>query len=363
MVNDGKLDSLPDLVEIRTGALPNTAPIANAGLDQAVDLGATVQLDGSASSDPDHGPAPLTYSWSLLTRPAGSVAVISNATAIKPTFKADKAGEYVAQLIVNDSAASSSPDTVRISTRNTKPVANAGNDQSGAVGVTVNLDGRGSFDADGDPLSYQWSFTSRPAGSVAAIGNPQLPQSNFIPDKPGLYVVQLVVDDGKVASDPDTATITIVVPVVPGLTINDVNIVEGNSGTKTLDVYGDGRAGADGTGDGQLRHGLGHGHQRHGLHGSQRAVDVRGRRRHAHHRRDDQWRHDGRARRDVQCQLDRAHRRDDHRCTGHRHDHQRRHGRAADGHRSRRRIRMRRRRARIRVRCASRAAAATTRWR
>jgi hypothetical protein len=32
-----------------------------------------------------------------------------------------------------------------------------------------------------------------------------LPQARFVPDKFGLYVVQLVVNDGQAASDPDTA--------------------------------------------------------------------------------------------------------------------------------------------------------------
>jgi mono/diheme cytochrome c family protein len=77
----------------------NRAPIANAGVAQSVATGATVALDGSASSDPD-GDA-LTYSWSL-QRPAGSVAVLAGATTSKPGFAADVAGSYVATLTVND---------------------------------------------------------------------------------------------------------------------------------------------------------------------------------------------------------------------------------------------------------------------
>jgi hypothetical protein len=232
VVNDGKVDSQADFVEIRTGAQPNVAPIANAGVDQTVDLGATAQLDGSASSDPDNGPAALTYLWSLITRPSGSLATLSGNTTVKPTFKADKAGEYVAQLIVNDGAESSVADTVRISTRNTRPVADAGEDQTGQVGDTIALDGRGSSDPDNDPLSFLWSFTTRPSGSTASITDTMLPQARFVPDKFGLYVVQLVVNDGQAASDPDTANVTIEVPEQPTLAIDDVAITEGNSGTK-----------------------------------------------------------------------------------------------------------------------------------
>ncbi len=77
----------------------NRAPIANAGVAQSVVTGATVALDGGASSDPD-GDA-LTYSWSL-QRPAGSVATLAGATTSKPGFTADVAGSYVATLTVSD---------------------------------------------------------------------------------------------------------------------------------------------------------------------------------------------------------------------------------------------------------------------
>ena len=234
IVNDGKVNSQPDTVRIETGTVPNQRPIADAGDDQTVNLGARVTLDGSGSRDPDNGPSPLTYSWSISTKPAGSAAVLSSTTVVNPMFTADKAGDYVIQLIVNDGADSSAPDTVRITTRNTRPVADAGDDQNRNVGDTVALDGTGSFDADGDPLSYQWSFTSRPAGSTATIANPAQPTTSFVADRPGTYVVQLVVNDGQFDSLPDTARITIVVPTVPSLSVNDASISEGNAGTKLL---------------------------------------------------------------------------------------------------------------------------------
>ncbi len=113
IVNDGMDDSTPDSVVI-TVALPgaNQPPVANAGLDKTVSLGATVAVNGSGSTDPDADQ--LTYSWSITSVPAGSGATLSDATAVNPTFVADVAGDYVLQLIANDGQFDSAPDTVMI---------------------------------------------------------------------------------------------------------------------------------------------------------------------------------------------------------------------------------------------------------
>ncbi len=92
----------------------NTAPVADAGQDQASDvlIGDVVVLDGSASSDAD-GDA-LNYVWSLTTVPSDSAAALSDPFSDKPTFVADKAGTYVAQLTVNDGKDDSAPDDVNV---------------------------------------------------------------------------------------------------------------------------------------------------------------------------------------------------------------------------------------------------------
>ena len=162
IVNDGTVDSAPDTVTIST---ENSAPVANAGADQTVLVNDTVQLDGSGSSDVDGDS--LSFTWSFVSRPAGSSATLSNTKVLKPTFDVDVAGTYTVQLIVNDGTVDSAPDTVTISTENSAPVANAGADQAVLVSDTVQLDGSGSSDADGDTLTFKWSFVSRPVGSSA----------------------------------------------------------------------------------------------------------------------------------------------------------------------------------------------------
>ena len=203
VVNDGTVDSVPDTININT---QNSVPVANAGPDQSGYFGDTITLDGGGSSDVDGDD--LTYQWSLTSKPAGSTTVLSDPTAAKPTFVIDVFGDYVAQLIVNDGTINSSPDTVTISTLNSAPVANAGSDQSGLVGAIITLDGSGSSDVDGDDLTYQWSLTTKPSGSTATLSDPTAIKPTFVIDVFGVYVAQLIVNDGTVNSSPDTVTIS-----------------------------------------------------------------------------------------------------------------------------------------------------------
>lgn len=199
------LASQPNQVVVSTF---NSAPIANAGPDQAVIvLGTMVQLDGRLSDDENGDP--ITYFWTISAKPAGSAAVLNDPTLIGPSFVADVQGSYVVTLVVTDSfGAVSAPDTATISFQNVKPVANAGNNQAAVVGDTVFMDGSGSSDANGDPLTYGWSIVSAPVGSTAVLSDPTLAQTTLTPDVPGTYVVGLIVNDGFINSDPDNITIT-----------------------------------------------------------------------------------------------------------------------------------------------------------
>jgi RHS repeat-associated protein len=210
VVRDGRVDSIADHVQIST---TNSAPVANAGADRTVPRGTRQMLDGSASTDPD-GDA-LNYQWTLTARPTGSSASLENADTSNAALQIDVPGTYTAQLRVSDGTLFSAPDEVRISTENSIPVAHAGEDRTGTVGDTITLDGSASSDADGDALSYFWTFTSRPEGSGAALDNAAAPVPSFLADAPGLYVVQLIVNDGLADSSPDTATVAIEIAPPP----------------------------------------------------------------------------------------------------------------------------------------------------
>jgi hypothetical protein len=209
VANDGKATSTADVVTV-TASNVNAAPIANAGNTQNVVTGAPVTLDGSGSRDANGDL--LSYSWTVASRPAGSVATLSSTTDAKPIFTPDEAGAYIFNLVVNDGKLNSAPATVSViataAASNAAPVARAGSAQSVVVGTVVTLDGSNSSDANGDLLTYNWTVTSKPNGSAAELSSAADPKPTFIPDIAGTYVFILVVNDGKVNSAAATVAVT-----------------------------------------------------------------------------------------------------------------------------------------------------------
>lgn len=101
-------------VELTTDDTPsvNLPPVANAGTDQNVKQWSIVQLDGSASSDPngDH----LSYYWSLNSWPANGYVSLSMSNSATPTFVASQPGTYIFSLSVYDGYNVSQQDAVTV---------------------------------------------------------------------------------------------------------------------------------------------------------------------------------------------------------------------------------------------------------
>lgn len=66
----------------------------------------------------------------------------------------------------------SGDEDIYVAHLNESPVVVPGNDQTTTRGVAVTLDGTGSSDPNGDPISYSWMFTTVPAGNTATIAAP-----------------------------------------------------------------------------------------------------------------------------------------------------------------------------------------------
>ena len=108
-------------------------------------------------------------------------------------------------------------------------MADAGPDQSVSAGDTVTLDGSGSSDIEGTPLTFQWEFDSRPNGSGAMLSDPAAVNPTFTADLSGIYSVLLVVNDGTEDSHSDQVAVTaeplmVQVPAVVGMLQADAEV-------------------------------------------------------------------------------------------------------------------------------------------
>lgn len=234
VVNDGKVSSAASTVQI-TAAAVNAAPVANAGIAQNAVTGTSISLNGSASSDANGDP--LTYAWSLTSKPAGSSLTFSS-TAAKPVFTADVPGTYVFTLTVNDGKLNSTPATVAVTAAaaNVAPVANAGSAQNVVTGAAVTLNGSASSDANGDTLTYAWTWVSKPTGSAATLLSANTAQPSFTADMEGTYVASLIVNDGKVNSPAINVAVTAITNTLM-LFQQETSIINGTTETKLTLPY------------------------------------------------------------------------------------------------------------------------------
>lgn len=237
VVSDGMLESRPQYVTVNASSA-NVAPVAATGANQQVRPATTVTLDGTASSDRNGDP--LSYLWSLVSRPSGSTATLSSRTAARPTFVADIAGLYVASLQVYDgkSYSESVVTTITADTGNAPPLAKVGPTQNVRVGAPVLLDGTQSTDPNQDPLTYQWSVLSAPDGSTARISGERAPIASFTPSIAGVYVFSLVVSDERLKSAPAYLTVIATGDNVPPVAVAGADRSVPTSTTVVLDGTG-----------------------------------------------------------------------------------------------------------------------------
>jgi hypothetical protein len=93
------------VVDLDIATKDTVAPIADAGQDQTIVLGDTVQFTGSGSYDPGDGN--ISYSWDF-----GDDSGIS--TDAEPSYKYEKYGTYTVTLTVTDNAGNIGTDTMTV---------------------------------------------------------------------------------------------------------------------------------------------------------------------------------------------------------------------------------------------------------
>ncbi|MFY2561803.1 myxosortase-dependent M36 family metallopeptidase [Corallococcus terminator] len=208
-VSDGTVSVTTDVaVTVRN---VNRAPTADAGAAASAQSGATVTLNGSASSDPDS--TPVTYAW---TQVSGPTVALSDATAAQPSFTAPAVTadrDLVFSLVVSDGAASSTASLVVITVtaapvENTAPVAKARIILNGSQ-TSMTLDGSASSDANGDVLTYKWEQTGGPGvtlnESTKAVLSVDVPE---LDDDSATFSFKLTVKDSKGATHSVTVEAT-----------------------------------------------------------------------------------------------------------------------------------------------------------
>ncbi len=209
-------------------AAPNGAPIAEAGPDQTVASSRFAILSAAGSTDAEG--TPLYFSWSANGVPLGDGPLISTRSVLA-------LGAHTVTLTVTDQQGLSGTDTMTLTVipPSAPPVADAGPDQTVSRTQSVILDGTGSSDPDGDPLTYTW----KQGGITIAT----TPTTTVGPFAVGIQVFTLTVSDPGGASSSDSVVITTAnappfADAGPHQTVSDIQSVI-LDGTGSSDPEGD----------------------------------------------------------------------------------------------------------------------------
>ena len=162
-----------DTVTVRVLNSVNEAPAAVAAGPPDAGEEEQVTLDGSGSSDPNGDG--LEYSWTYLTGTPALTLLGSNTSAptlVTPHVKGPVDLEF--GLTVTDIHGDPGYATVTVTlldTLSNMPVSVPGPDQTVGEGAPVTLDGSGSYDPNGDPLSYLWAQVAGPDAVLSDLGS------------------------------------------------------------------------------------------------------------------------------------------------------------------------------------------------
>ncbi len=209
-------------------------PVADAGVDDEINVGTLYTLDGSLSTDNDEI---VDWDWTFMD---GTARSLTGETA---DYTFDNLGEFVITLTVTDAAGLTGTDTVTITVSDLEaPVADAGADVEAVEGDTVDFDG--SLSSDNVLVtSYAWEFVYDSATETMTGATP-----SFVFDIAGTYTVTLTVMDAAGNSDTDTVTVTVTTAVVndppvadagadASITVGTAHTFDGSGSSADVDNY------------------------------------------------------------------------------------------------------------------------------
>ena len=178
--------SVAEITDISLGGNPSHTDV------NIADDGSSVSVAAALADTADTGSVTIA-TVTVQGQSAGDVDITANIADL-----GDETGDTYSVTGVSNG-------TLTVSSSNTPPTADAGPDRTVTGGQSVELDGTGSSDPDGDSLSYSWSGTSY-------LSDVSSPTPTFHAPDVGsttTYTAELEVTDGNGGSDTDTVSITV----------------------------------------------------------------------------------------------------------------------------------------------------------
>ena len=174
-------------------SIENRGPVAEAGPDQTTRTGIPLRFDGRGSYDMDGSIA--LYHWDFGDGTTAEGPVLSHAFPTYDTF--------IVVLTVTDDDGMTATGNLTVTVANVEPVARITGNTKLLSGEETSLDGRSSYDLDGNIVEYRWD-----PGDDTGIELGPIFEHSY--SRVGLYTVTLTVeDDGEL-----TATTTTLVEVL-----------------------------------------------------------------------------------------------------------------------------------------------------
>jgi VCBS repeat-containing protein len=200
---DGAADSNVATVSLTVTAAPDAPTAGDDSYTVDEDQSLVVAAPGLLGNDGDLDGDVL--SAVLVSSPVHGVLTLNSDGSFTYTPNANYHGADSFTYKAGDGGLESGVATVSLTVNsiNDLPVAAAGPDQQNGEGGSATFDAAGSYDVDGDALTYLWDFGDGNSASGAAVQHAYADQ--------GTYLVKLTVSDGT-----DIATDMMVMTVVNG---------------------------------------------------------------------------------------------------------------------------------------------------